>query len=254
MHADPAITLLCGFLLVLTRVAGTFLFVPLPGIRNGPEPVRAVLSLSTTLTLFAVWPAMSPENLTMGRMTGLMLGELALGLAIGVAVSFLTEALLLSAQFVGLQAGYAYASTIDPNTNADAGVLLVFTQLLAGMLFLSLGLDREVIRIFAGSLETHPPGTFIAVRPALETMMRLGTSMFSTALRLAMPVLALLLLVDLGLALLGRLNSQLQLITLTFPVKMLVAIALLAWISVLFPVVYRGSAREVFEAARAMVR
>ena len=53
----------------------------------------------------------------------------------------------------GAQAGYAYASTIDPNTEADSGVLLVFAQLMAGMLFFALGLDREVLRLFAQSLD-----------------------------------------------------------------------------------------------------
>ena len=48
-------------------------------------------------------------------------------------------------------------------------------------------------------------------------------------MRLALPVVALLMLVDLALALLGRLNAQLQLLTLAFPAKMLAALLLLAW-------------------------
>jgi flagellar biosynthesis protein FliR len=141
----------------------------------------------------------------------------------------------------------------DPNTQADSGILLIMVQLVAGLLFLALGLDREIIRIFAGSLESHPPGTILQARPALEILTRLGSSMFRTALRLAMPALALLTLVDLALALLGRLNAQLQLLTLAFPAKMLAATGLLAWIAVLFPAVFRGSAREMLDAARLLV-
>jgi flagellar biosynthesis protein FliR len=37
------------------------------------------------------------------------------------------------------------------------------------------------------------------------------------------------------LALLARLNSQLQLITLAFPIKMLVSLGLLAWLLLVFP-------------------
>ena len=44
------------------------------------------------------------------------------------------------------------------------------------------------------------------------------------ALRLALPVVALLLMVDVALALLGRLNQQLQLLALAFPAKMLTAL------------------------------
>jgi len=247
------VSLLCGFLLVLARVAGTFVFVPLPGIRSGPEPVRAVLAISFTLTLFSRWPMVPVGELTMGRMTGWLLCEVTLGLTIGIAVGLLAEAFLLAAQMIGLQAGYAYASAVDPATQADSSVLLVMVQLIAGLLFLALGLDREIVRIFARSLETQPPGTFLLTRPTAEVIIRLAGSMFSTALRLAMPALALLILVDLGLALLGRLNAQLQLLTLAFPVKMLAAIGMLAWISVLFPMVYRGSGREMLDAIRGVV-
>ncbi len=36
---------LFGFLLVLARVGGALVFVPLPGIKGAPEPARAALAL-----------------------------------------------------------------------------------------------------------------------------------------------------------------------------------------------------------------
>ncbi|MBM3775104.1 MAG: hypothetical protein FJW37_08050 [Acidobacteria bacterium] len=244
--------LLIGFLLALARVAGVLTFLPLPGIRSGPEPARVVLALSFTLALFSSWP-LAPDDLSAGRLAGWMLAEAALGIAIGLAASFLAEAFVMAAQIIGLQAGYAYASTIDPSTQADSGILLVFVQLIAGLLFLALGLDREIIRILAQSFDTQPPGGFLITPRAAESLLRLGASLFSVAFRLALPVVALLVLVDLGLALLGRLNQHLQLLTLAFPVKMLAAILLLAWIAVMFPAVYRGSARGALEAARVVI-
>jgi flagellar biosynthesis protein FliQ len=47
----PAATLY-GFLLVLARVAGALIFVPLPGVKGAPEPVRAALALGFTLACF----------------------------------------------------------------------------------------------------------------------------------------------------------------------------------------------------------
>ncbi len=74
--------------------------------------------------------------------------------------------------------------------------------------------------------------------------------MFSTALRLAMPVLALMVLVDIALALLGRINAHLQLLTVAFPAKMLVTLGLLAWMTALFPAVFRGFGNHVFGTVR----
>ena len=57
-------------------------------------------------------------------------------------------------QVMSMQAGYAFASTFDPNTQADSGVVVVLMQIVSGLLFFTTGLDREVVRIFARSMET----------------------------------------------------------------------------------------------------
>ena len=47
---------LFGFLLVLTRVAGAFVFVPLPGVGSAIAPARAAFALGFTLALASRWP------------------------------------------------------------------------------------------------------------------------------------------------------------------------------------------------------
>jgi len=179
-------------------------------------------------------------------MVAWMLSEAAFGLTVGMAVALLAEAFVLAAQILGLQAGYSYASTIDPTNQTDIGVLQMLTQLIAGFLFFLFGLDREIIRIFAHSLSVYPPGSFRINESIVLAIQRLGSMMFSTGLRLAMPVIALLMLFDLSLALLGRINAQLQLLTLSFPIKMLGALAALAGMATLLPAVFEKSARQTF--------
>ena len=62
------------------------------------------------------------------------------------------------------------------------------------------------------------------------------------------PVVALLMMVDLSLALLGRINTQLQLLMLAFPTKMMISMALLAAIAVVLLVLYRAAAEPTFRA------
>jgi len=124
-----AVGTLYAFLLVLARVGGALIFVPLPGIKGVPQPARAALALGFTLALYSRWPVVNAEAVTGMRMAGWAAAEAAVGIAIGVSVAIALEAFALAAQILGLQAGYAYASTIDPNTEADSGILLVFAQL-----------------------------------------------------------------------------------------------------------------------------
>ena len=245
---------LYAFLLVLARVAGVFVFLPLPGAKNSPVAARLVLSVAVTISLWPLWPVVPAGDYQVGRTVVWLLSEAAFGIGMGVAVAIVSDSLLLAAQIFGLQAGYSYASTIDPATEADSGVLLVVAQFGAWLLLLAFGVDRYVIRVFAKSLEVYPAGAFQVSRGAAEAIAQLGTVMFSTALRLALPVVALLVLVDLAFALLGRINAQLQLLTLVFPVKMMAALALFAVLTAALPRLYQGALTEMTSAvARLLV-
>jgi flagellar biosynthesis protein FliR len=175
-----------------------------------------------------------------------MLAEAAIGLATGLAAAFLMEAVTFAAQAISTQAGFAYASTIDPNTEADSTVLIMLAQLTAGLLFFAMGFDRTLLTILARSLETHPPGAFIVSRAGVEALLGLGSNIFSTGLHLALPLMTLLFLIDLSIGLLGHLNSQLQLIALAFPAKMLAALAALSFLVLLIPKLYGQLGSAVF--------
>ena len=249
--AIPANTLY-AFLLTLTRVAGIFTFLPLAGLRAGPQIGRVVLALATTLALFPRWPRLEAPPTGIGQLLGWLLMEAVIGIAIGLGVSFLLEVLLVAAQSVSLQAGFSYASTIDPNTSADSTVLLIMAQLIGGLLFFTTGMDGQVLKTLASSLDSQPPGALAISRTHAEALLMAGAGIFTTGLRLALPLLTLLLLLDLSIGLLGRLNSQLQVLTVAMPLKMVGALAVLSWSVLLFPRVFGQSASVLFSALRQL--
>ena len=254
MHAEMQLSTatLLGFLVTLARIGGVFVFLPLPGLKSTADMARVMLAVSVTMALFPQWPHVDADA-SIGLLAVWMISEAALGIGIGLAVAFVTEALLVAAQTLGLQAGYAFASMVDPNTQADSGVLVVFAQLAAGLLFFGAGLDREVLRIFARSLEILPAGSFVLSLGMGERLLAAGAAMFSTGVRLAMPVIAVLAMVDISLALLGRVNAQLQLLTIAFPIKMMLALTVFGWILVLLPAVMRSDMSSALAAARGLL-
>jgi flagellar biosynthetic protein FliR len=244
---------LYAFLLVLARVSGVFVFVPLPGIQAGPALIRAALSASITLALMPLWPAIPSTGLNFGTLVGWLLAEAGLGIGVGIAVAFLAEIFQMGAQIISLQAGYSFASTIDPTSGADSSVLLAISQTAAGLLFFATGLDHQVLQAFAQSLRVHPPGQVTLSASMLNQVVQTGSVIFSTGLRLVLPLLAMLLIVDISLALLGRLNSQLQLIALAFPIKMMVTLGLLAWLVLVFPQVLARAAGPIMSLVRRLL-
>jgi flagellar biosynthetic protein FliR len=233
-----------AFLVVLARVAGLVAFFPLPAFRSAPAPVRAGLALTLTLALFPVWPELPNALPTVTQILLWTFSEAGLGLAIGLAVAFLMEGFQLAMQIVGLQAGYGYALTIDPTSQADSSVLQVMLALTTGWLFFIMGFDREILRILAASFERFPAGAWAPSAASLDGIVRLGGNMLITGVRLAMPVVAILLLIDLALALLGRMQQQLQLLSLAFPAKMLAALIILMAMAPMLPRIFSTAAER----------
>jgi flagellar biosynthesis protein FliR len=247
----PVSTLL-SFLLVLTRLTGIFIFVPLPGSQAGPSPARAILCLALTIALAPRWPAVEVERASTSLLALWVLSEAALGLTLGLAVSFVAEAFTFGAHVLSMQAGYAYASIIDPTTQADSGILLVIAQLLSGLLFFACGIEGHVLRALADSLTVYPPGSYSITPSIANELLRLATTILKTGLRLALPITGLMLLIDLVLAILGRLHSQIQLVHMSFPVKLLLCIGVLAWMLVVIQPLYESAAASAIRFVAAM--
>ena len=197
-----------AFLLVLARVAGLIAFLPLSAFRGAPMVSRAALAFMTTIALYPVWPHLPDVSPAVGQLALWAFSEMGFGLVAGLAVAILNEGFQIGAQVLGMPAGFGYAQTIDPNSQADSSVLQVIMALMTGLLFFSLGIDRHLLRILAASFEKYPAGSWTISAPSLESIIQLGAGMFSLGLRVALPVVALLLLIDVALALLGRMQQQ----------------------------------------------
>jgi flagellar biosynthetic protein FliR len=237
-----------AFLLVLARVAGLIAFLPVPAFRNAPMIFRAVLAFVTTIALFPVWPNLPDVSPSIGQLTVWAFSEMGFGLVAGLSVAFLTEGFQVGAQVLGMPAGFGYAQTIDPNSQADSSVLQVLTMLITGLLFFSLGLDGQVLRILATSFQKYPAGSWSMSAASLDSVIHLGAGMFSLGLRVALPVVALLLLIDVALALLGRMQQQLHLLSLAFPIKMIAALGILIAITPLMPKLFSEAASHTVSA------
>jgi flagellar biosynthesis protein FliR len=254
MHDSLTLSMdtLYSFLLALARVASAVSFVPLPGMTAAPQPVRAAFALICTFALYSLWPAVHATEAAGATLIVWVAAEASLGIAIGLCVAIALEGFTFAAQMLGVPAGYGFASTVDPNSEADSTVLVVLAQLIAGLLFFALGLHREVFRLFALSME-QVPVAYVFNRVSVEALIRVSADLLLIGVRLALPVTALLVMVDIAVALLGRLNAQLQLMSLAFPAKMLVALLMLGWLAEAFPRLLMEAASHGWSAAHRML-
>ena len=221
-------TTLFGFLLTLARVSGVFAFLPLGAFRSGPDVARIILALGVTVALWPQWHVQPGLESSLWRMLAGIANETALGVAIGLTVALVLEVFQIAAQMVSLQAGLAFASTVDPSSGADSTVLLTTAQIFASLLFFTSGADRLLVKALADSFLLLPPESFTLNHHWADAIIHFSASIFGTGLRLASPIVVLLLLIDSVLAVLGRVQAQLPLITVAIPVKLAATMLLMA--------------------------
>src|SRR6476469_2858725 len=114
--------LMAAAVFVGARVAGLMVFCPFLGSNVIPSRLKAILVVLITALLY---PLRGPLQLDLSswQWTGVVLGEVVIGLLLGLTANLLIEAVMLAGQVLGVQMGYSLASLFDPQTQADTPVL-----------------------------------------------------------------------------------------------------------------------------------
>lgn len=243
------VPVLLAYALALSRIAAFVALVPIPGFRAAPPEARIALAV-VTAWLIQPFVRLPTENPDPGTLLVWVLQDAAFGIAAALCVGFLLEAAQLGAQIAGLNMGFGYASTIDPTSEADTGLLGVPTSLMAGLLFWTGGYHREFIRAAASGIPVGAAAS--ALDPAHIT--RLGAGMFGAALKLALPTVASMLLVDVGLAIVGKLEQQLQPLSLAFAAKILIGFLLFALLGSAMSAIFAEFAGHALDSLQAFRR
>jgi flagellar biosynthesis protein FliR len=216
------------WMLVLVRLSG--LLALLPGFGQGrmPMPVKAALAILVAMTISPVVPV--PAHLPTGiwDMVGLMVSEFATGLLLGLAVTWIVDCVGFAGHLMDFQMGFAFVQFMDPASGQPVSISgSVLSQLTVLFLFIS-GLHHQMIIALVESFRVLPMGSGFHGQP-LEIVELVGQILIR-GFQLAFPVLFALFIVDVLEGISGKFMPQLQLIQLSFPIKISVGLGILGFI------------------------
>ncbi len=219
------------FLLVLARVGAVVMLTPGLGGRGVPTQVKAGLAIVLSLLFVSLQaPRLSAGGLGDG-LGPLVIGvarELLVGLLIGFAVSLVFAMAQVAAAVVGVQLGFGIGAVIDPISGAQGPVLEQFYVLLATLVFFSMNGHHQVVLALQHTFQAVPLDSFDITKVGGGTLVALVQSAFDAGLRIALPVVAALLLTDVGMGIVARAAPQVNILVVGFPVKLIVGLLLLA--------------------------
>jgi len=224
---------LSAMTLALVRVSGMVAFAPFFSSTALPMRVKAVFTL---LLAYLLAPLVAALPHARAEITfSALLGEVAVGLVYGLTLALLNEMLLFAGQIAGVQFSFSLVNLLDPASTIQTPLLGELFQLMGTLVVLGAGLDRILLASMVRSFRAVPLGSFVMAPVTTAAIVRAAGGIFLSALELAAPVLVATMLVELSIALMGKLSPQLPVMSLTVPMKTLTGFALLAGSLALWP-------------------
>jgi len=202
--------------LVMVRLSGLMVFAPLFSSAAIAPRIKAGFVIAMTVLLAPVVGTLPLARVELD-MAGL-LGELAVGLTFGFALSLILETLMFSFSLVNL---------MDPNSNIETPVLGQMLNWMGLLVLIGAGLDRSLLAAVMRSFAAVPVGQAVMKASTCAALASMMGGVFLAGLQLAAPVIAAALTVEIVVALVGRLSPQLPVMMVSIPLKTLVSYAVL---------------------------
>jgi flagellar biosynthesis protein FliR len=240
-----------AFLLVMARVSGLVLAAPLFSGTTIPTQIKALFVAAISMAVFPLLGPTTRVPLTMGAAVAGMVGELALGLLIGFGVSLILAGVQLAIQTVSQQAGMALGEVFNPTLETTAPVASELYFYVCMAVFLAVGGHRALVRALLDSFATIPPMGFRVNQDITALLTELLALSFIVAIRVGGPIILALLLAFITLGFISRTIPQLHLLTIGFPVKIALALLLMAMTLVSLEPVLVDSLNRTMEDLRA---
>ncbi len=207
------------FTLVLARIAGLFAAIPLFGGRRVPMAVKAAAILAMSLVLFPILagsiPRLPADTVSLFI---LVIRESLVGITLSLLSQLVFAGVTFCGQLVGMQMGLSAAAFFDPELG-QSQVIATFQELLAMLLFMTLGIHHLFIRAIVESYALVPLGAWHMSGGMIQYIVGLTSGLFVLAIKLAAPVMVALLAAGVVLGIMARSFPQMNIFMISFPLN-----------------------------------
>jgi flagellar biosynthetic protein FliR len=225
--------LLFAWLMILLRGAALVTVLPSLGARPFPPALRVGFAMCLATLLYGIVPHAHMADFGWGRLALAAGGEVLLGLTMGFIGRLVFAAIEMGGRIIVTEIGLVAGPGFDTPT-PEHEPLPSFLSMFAGVLFFLLGGHLGVLRAFARSFDFAAAGAPRLAVDAVEFVVQLTGNSIELGVRIAAPFIALNFLVTLAFSILGRAVPRTSVFVLSFPVRVVLGLMMLAGSGALF--------------------
>lgn len=203
------------------RIGGFVVSAPIASETTIPAFVKIVLTLALAYLMAPV--AAVPADLSIFSGAGILAGlqEVLIGVAIGMTVQLVFEALMFAGQAISMAMGLGFATLVDPQHGANTTVIGQLLMMFGTLTYLAINGHLVLLGALANSFHTLPIGAANIDRNFLVTIALWGARVFESGLLIALPAVIALVIVELGLGVVTRAAPQLNLFGVGFTITLM---------------------------------
>jgi flagellar biosynthesis protein FliR len=218
-----------SFLVVLIRMTSFFYNAPVFG--GTTLPALAKIGLGAIFSAMIVVVSGPIHTHVPDSVVGaviLVAGEVAYGLTLGYAVSLVFAGVQLAGMLIGYQMGFAVANVLDPVSNDQVSIIGQFLFLFSLLYFLTMDAHHILLKGMADSFAIAPAGSFSVSQASVAWILDIFTRMFWLGIKISMPVVGGIFLVDVALGIVAKTVPQMNVFIVGLPLKSLLGLFILA--------------------------
>lgn len=216
------------YLAILVRVMGAIAFAPIFGNMTVTRKVRIILGIAVAYAMFAVNPYVSLGYTTFIEYTVILLKELVIGLTLGFTTNITLSIINMAGQFIDRELGFSMVSNFDQTFNTETTITAEFYSMLVMIVMLCTNMHYFILSALADSFELIPLGQVIIDGGSLyDTMVQYMIDYFLIAIRISLPVMISIMLLNVVLGVLAKTAPQMNMFSVGIQLKIFAGFAVM---------------------------
>ena len=228
-------------LLITVRCTGFFVLLPIFSGANIPAQTKIALGLFMSYIVFTsgIAAECTYDPTTFGYFY-LLIIEFLTGFVLAFAVYAAFMVFFLAGQLIDYQIGYSMVSVLDPVSQIQVPVTGNLIYMFIMLFLIQTGGLNHIVGAFLHGFEVVPLGSaaFLSNASLIDTAIASIVSYFVIAVKIAMPVVGTILVLDVALGILVKAAPQMNIFVVGMPIKLLIGLIVFLVVIPMFSFVY----------------
>lgn len=206
-------------LMIFMRMSGCIMFNPILGRRNIPNIFKIGLSLILSLFTYQAIPTKTLQIHSFLTFFLLSIRELFIGFIIGFVLQLFMSVIVMGGEIIDMQTGTAMSKVYDPSSNVSMPLSALLINAMFMLIFFVSNAHITLIKIFIVVCKSLPYGSLYINPNIFKNMVSLFALILTYSVKLAMPMVAVQIISELGVGLIMRAVPQIDIFTIQIQIK-----------------------------------